>query len=108
MLPNGHGLAGYAHDHLRLDDGSDSNSGLSANDPIQSIARADQLMTNNTRILFERRHVRHDQPQRHARNYDTSTSGYGTGASPILMYTGAKVEGRSSRQPPHQRLTVEA
>jgi hypothetical protein len=76
-------------------DGSDSNSGLSASDPIQSIARADQLMTNNTRILFERGDTFDTtNPSAMLDNYDNVYIGaYGTGASPILMYTGAKVEG---------------
>jgi hypothetical protein len=77
-------------------DGSDSNSGLSASDPIQTIARADALMTSNTRILFERgdtftttsTNALNDNGYQHV-----YIGAYGTGANPILMYDGAKVEG---------------
>ena len=76
--------------------GNDSNSGLSPDDPIQSLARANQLMTSNTNILFER-----------GDTFDTASAtplndngyqnvfigAYGTGANPIIMYTGPKAEG---------------
>ena len=71
--------------------GSDSNSGLSANSPIQTVDHLDQIMQSNERVLFQA-----------GGTYDLNTHGielnglqhmyvgsYGTGAAPILMYTGA-------------------
>ncbi|MGA3066597.1 MAG: PKD domain-containing protein [Tepidisphaeraceae bacterium] len=71
--------------------GNDSNSGNSASDPIQTIDRLMQLMTSNTRVLFQAGGTYT------ITNTNTFTTqgmsnvyigSYGSGAQPIIMYTG--------------------
>jgi hypothetical protein len=71
--------------------GNDANNGLSASDPIQSLARLQQLLTSNTRVLFQA-----------GDTWTLSTTSeislaalshvylgsYGTGAQPTLYYDG--------------------
>jgi hypothetical protein len=77
--------------------GSDSNNGLSANDPIQSIARANELMGNNTRILFERGDTfttaNPNSPLLDNGYQNVFIGAYGTGANPIIYYNGPKDNG---------------
>jgi len=72
-------------------DGNDANDGSSPNDPIQSLARLDQLLTSNMRVLF-----------RDGDTFTLSTNGainlgglehvyigsYGSGPQPVLYYNG--------------------
>jgi hypothetical protein len=77
--------------------GSDSNSGLSPNDPIQSIARANELMGNNTQILFERGDTfttaNPNSPLLDNGYQNVFIGAYGTGANPIIFYNGPKDNG---------------
>lgn len=71
--------------------GNDANNGSSASSPIQSLARLSQLLASNTRVLF-----------RDGDTFNMPTGSgidaggmshvyigsYGSGAKPILMYTG--------------------
>jgi hypothetical protein len=74
--------------------GNDKNNGLSSSAPIKSITRLNQLLTNDTRVLFQS-----------GDTFDTSTfiddanfhdvyfGAYGSGAQPVIMWTGAKTSG---------------
>ena len=72
--------------------GSDSNNGSSASQAIQSIARLNQLITSNTRVLFQ-------DGGTYSMKSSIDLSGlqhvylgtYGSGAAPILMATGGNV-----------------
>jgi hypothetical protein len=69
--------------------GNDSNSGTSQDSPIQTVARLNNILTSNERVLFE-----------DGGTYDVATGlgvsnitnveigSYGSGAKPILMYDG--------------------
>jgi PKD domain len=72
--------------------GSDSNNGSSASQAIQSIARLNQLITSNTRVLFQ-------DGATYSMKSGIDLAGlqhvyigtYGSGAAPILMATGGNV-----------------
>jgi hypothetical protein len=76
--------------------GNDSNSGLSASSPIQSIARLNQLLTSNTRVLFQDGDT-FDMGSGVVINVGGMShvyiGSYGSGAQPVLMYNGPATEG---------------
>jgi PKD domain len=71
-------------------DGSDNNSGTSADAPIHSIAKLDQIIGSNTRVLF------HDGDTFDFSSGDLNVGGldnvyigsYGSGSQPVIMYDG--------------------
>jgi len=73
--------------------GNDQNNGSSADAPIQSIDRLNQLITSNTRVLFQ------DGGTYFMTDHGINVGGlqhvyigsYGTGAQPILMANGPSV-----------------
>ncbi|MGD0542557.1 MAG: PKD domain-containing protein, partial [Tepidisphaeraceae bacterium] len=71
--------------------GNDSNNGLSAGTPIQSLARLSQLLTSNMRVLFQDGDT-FDMSGGNGINAGGLShvyiGSYGSGAQPILMYTG--------------------
>jgi hypothetical protein len=71
--------------------GNDASNGSSASSPIQSLARLSQLLTSNTRVLF-RDGDTFDMPSGNGINVGGMShvyiGSYGSGAQPILMYTG--------------------
>jgi PKD repeat protein len=71
--------------------GNDNNNGLSPSSPIQSVARAGQLVSDNTVILFRSGDV-FDMTQslNLGSHHDVTVGAYGTGANPELYWTGAR------------------
>jgi hypothetical protein len=75
--------------------GNDANNGSSASSPIQSLARLSQLLTSNVRVLF-----RDGDTFNMPTGPGINTGGlshvyigsYGSGAKPILMYTGVATQ----------------
>jgi PKD domain len=71
--------------------GNDANNGLSASDPIQSLARLQQLLTSNTRVLFQAGDTFTLSTTSEINLAELShvyLESYGTGAQPILYYDG--------------------
>lgn len=74
-------------------DGNDSNSGLSASDPIQSIAQLNKMLTSNTRVLFESGDTFDTASGINVNGYQNVYIGsYGAGAQPVLMYNGGETQ----------------
>jgi hypothetical protein len=77
--------------------GNDSNNGLSASAPIQSLARLNQLITSNVRVLFRDGDTFDFSDPNDRVNVGGSQhvyiGSYGSGAQPILMYTGSATNG---------------
>jgi len=72
--------------------GSDSNDGSSPNSAIQSIDRLNQLLTSNTRVLFEDGGTYNMDTGMQLQNVQHVYVGsYGSGAAPILMATGDNI-----------------
>jgi PKD repeat protein len=70
--------------------GSDSNNGLSASSPVQTLARAMQLQSANTRIFLARGQT-FDVSGGLTLNQSNEVLGaYGTGADPIIKYDGPR------------------
>jgi PKD repeat protein len=68
--------------------GNDANDGLSANDPIQSEARLQQLLASNMRVLFQSGGTYTLNNTLSLGNlHDVYLGSYGTGAQPILYST---------------------
>lgn len=71
--------------------GNDANNGLSASDPIQSMARLQQLLTSNTRVLFQAGDtftLNTTSEISLAGMSHVYLGSYGSGAQPILYYNG--------------------
>lgn len=76
--------------------GSDSNNGLTPQTAVQTLARANQLMTSNMRVLLQSGDT-FDTSVTNALNpggmQNVYIGSYGTGAQPVIMYTGAMMQG---------------
>ena len=70
--------------------GSDSNNGLSPGAPVQSLARVQQLIANNTEILFQRGATFDMSTGLSIINSNVLLGAYGSGADPILLYNGPR------------------
>jgi hypothetical protein len=69
--------------------GNDSNDGLSQSDPIQSINEVNQLLGNNTRVLFASGQTyRMEGPINIVADKHVEIGSYGSGAQPILLWDG--------------------
>jgi len=76
--------------------GSDSNNGLTAATAVQTLAKANSLLTSNTRLLLQAGDTfsSSNLNMLNASGMQNVYIGsYGTGAQPILMYTGPAVQG---------------
>jgi len=73
--------------------GNDQNNGSSANSPIESIDRLNQLITSNTRVLFQDggTYLMTDSGINVGGLQHVYIGSYGTGTQPILMYNGTTV-----------------
>jgi hypothetical protein len=69
--------------------GNDNNDGTTQNDPIQSVARANQLLGSNTMLLFQSGGTYNLENNININGYTNVEIGsWGSGAQPILMYDG--------------------
>jgi PKD repeat protein len=69
--------------------GDDSNDGSTPNDPVQSVARVNQLITSNTRILFHDGDTFASADTLYINGLsDVYIGSYGQGAQPVIMYNG--------------------
>ncbi len=66
--------------------GSDSNSGTSANQAVKTIARAQQLLADNTILLFKRGQTWLTTDTLHVNGNNIKVGSYGTGDRPVLMH----------------------
>ncbi len=77
--------------------GNDSNNGLSPNSPIQSLARLNQLLTSNMRVLLQSGDTFTMDSTSDFINVgglqNVYIGSYGTGAQPVLMYDGPVTQG---------------
>jgi hypothetical protein len=67
--------------------GSDNNNGLSQSSPIQSAAKADSMVSNNTEILFARGETFNLGQAFKLGYHNVLVGAYGTGAQPVINYT---------------------
>jgi hypothetical protein len=70
--------------------GSDSNSGLSPNAPIQTVARAQQLLGSNTQVLFQAGDRFSMDSSLYVYFSNVTLSSYGNGPQPVLYWTGGE------------------
>jgi hypothetical protein len=68
--------------------GSDSNSGASATQAVQSIGKAFSLAGSNTKIEFKRGETFSVPWTENISGHDIYIGAYGTGANPVLMWAG--------------------
>jgi hypothetical protein len=89
--------------------GSDSNNGSSASQAIQSIDRLNQLIGSNTRVLFEDggTYDVSDQAINVAGLSHVYVGTYGSGAAPVLMYTGSSLGSLFNFSASSQSITVD-
>ncbi len=66
--------------------GSDSNNGLSSSSPIKTVAHADQLLKNNTEILFDRGEEFNMTATFLTPYTNVLIGAYGSGANPIMNW----------------------
>ncbi len=71
-------------------DGSDSNTGLSPQSAVQSFGKAMSMVGDNTEILFNSGDEFDMSKGAAIANTNVVIGSYGTGAQPILKYTGAR------------------
>ncbi len=71
--------------------GNDANNGASANDAVATVARAEQLVTSDSIVLFQAGGT-YDMTQTFSLGdlHDVTVSSYGQGAKPTLLWTGAR------------------
>ena len=67
--------------------GSDSNNGLSPSTALKSAARADQLVGNNTEVLFDRGEEFNLSAAFKLDDKNVLVGAYGSGANPVINYT---------------------
>jgi len=71
--------------------GNDADSGLSPDQAVKSVSRAEQLIADNTTILFQAGGVFDMTQTLNLGSYhDVMVGSYGTGAKPELYWTGAR------------------
>jgi hypothetical protein len=71
--------------------GNDANTGLSPDQAIKTVTHAQQLLSNNTTILFQSGDVFGiNQTFSLGSYHDVTVGSYGTGAKPELFWTGAR------------------
>jgi len=68
--------------------GNDNNSGLSPDQPIQSVARANSMLADNTKILFKRGETFATGSSLYLTYNNVSVDAYGFGANPEILWTG--------------------
>jgi len=92
------------------DNGNDANDGMSAADPIQSVAKVQQMLGANTRVLFNDGDTFPMSSGLWVRFNNVVFGSYGDGAQPILLWTGASSlnsgENMISNAPGTHDLTV--
>ncbi|HXE51467.1 MAG TPA: PKD domain-containing protein, partial [Tepidisphaeraceae bacterium] len=93
--------------------GSDSNSGTSSSSPLKTWQRADQLLTNNTTVLFARGEEFDFGDTFQINNSNVTIGAYGSGAAPVMMKVpggghGVFYAGGSSDQVVIENLTFDS
>jgi len=73
--------------------GNDANSGLSPNEPIQTFARATQLVGDNTEVLFASGQTYYANSHMFLGYSNVVVGAYGNGDRPVLKYTSPLVSG---------------
>ncbi|HUB26805.1 MAG TPA: PKD domain-containing protein [Tepidisphaeraceae bacterium] len=72
--------------------GNDASSGLSPADPIQSLARVQQLLTQNTQVLFQDGDTFDMSSGLYVGYSNVTFASYGSGPQPILLWTGGSAD----------------
>ncbi|MEA2709748.1 MAG: hypothetical protein QOF78_2349 [Phycisphaerales bacterium] len=70
--------------------GNDANTGRTTNAAVKTFARAAQLVSDNTEVLFARGGTYTTTSSMSLGHSNVVVSAYGTGAKPVLKWTGAK------------------